>query len=134
MKNECARVLTSLCQFCRRSRTADSAVSGGIPSKLYLIQAFMVVLVTCKNKEDQIKHECLRVLTRFSPYYVYGIFSNAQGQLTPQSLVESSRNSNSSKLLWLFLLTYKNEEDPIKNECTILLTRLSVVFQTLKGS
>ena len=30
-----------------------------------------------------------------------GIFSNAQGQLTPQSMVESGRNSNSSEILWL---------------------------------
>ena len=30
-------------------------------------QAFIVVLVTCKNEEDPIKHEGARVLTRFSP-------------------------------------------------------------------
>ena len=31
-------------------------------------------------------------------------FSYAKGQLTPQSVVEFHRNSNSSKLLWLFSL------------------------------
>ena len=30
-----------------------------------------------------------------------GIFSDAQEQLTPQSLIESGRNSNSFGLLWL---------------------------------
>ena len=30
-----------------------------------------------------------------------GIFSDTQGQLTPQSFVESGRNSNSSGILWL---------------------------------
>ena len=30
-----------------------------------------------------------------------GIFQNAQGQLTPQSLVESGPISNSSEILWL---------------------------------
>ena len=30
-----------------------------------------------------------------------GVFSNAQGQLTPQSVVESCRISNSSEILWL---------------------------------
>ena len=30
-----------------------------------------------------------------------GIFSNAKGQLTPQSLVESGTNSNSFEVLWL---------------------------------
>ena len=31
-------------------------------------------------------------------------FSDAQGQLTPKSVMESCRNSNSSELLWLVLL------------------------------
>ena len=30
-----------------------------------------------------------------------GIFQDAQGQLTPQSLVESGPNSNLSEILWL---------------------------------
>ena len=68
----------------------NSDVSSGILPKFKLIQAFIVVLVTCKNEEDPIKNEGARVLTRFSPLLVYGIFSDAQGQLTPQSLVESS--------------------------------------------
>ena len=33
-----------------------------------------------------------------------GIFQNAQGQLIPQSLVESGPNSNLSEILWLSLL------------------------------
>ena len=51
----------------RRSREANSEVSGGILPIFELIQAFMVVLVTCKNEEDPIKNEGARVLTRFSP-------------------------------------------------------------------
>ena len=31
------------------------------------IQDFMVVLVTCKNIEEQVKNEGARVVTRFSP-------------------------------------------------------------------
>ena len=45
----------------------------------------MVVLFTCKYEEDPIKKEGARVLTR-----LYIDFSGAQGQVTPQSLVESS--------------------------------------------
>ena len=55
-----------------------------------------------------------------------GIFSNHQRQLTPQSMVEPK-----FKLVWDFmvvLLSYKNEEDPIKNEGPRVLTRLYVVF------
>ena len=40
----------------------------------------------------------------FSHYKSMGIFSNAQGQLTPQSLVQSSRISNSAEMLWMFSL------------------------------
>ena len=53
--------------FFRRSRATNSEVSGGILPKFELIQAFIVVLVTCKNEEDPIKNEGARVLTRFSP-------------------------------------------------------------------
>ena len=68
IKNEGARVLTRLYDvFFRRSRAANSGVSGGILPKFKLIQAFIVVLVTCKNEEDPIKNERARVLTRFSP-------------------------------------------------------------------
>ena len=53
--------------FFRHSRAANSEVSYGILPKFELIQAFIVVLVTCKNKEDPIKIEGAIVLTRFSP-------------------------------------------------------------------
>ena len=54
----------------------------------------MVVLVTCKNEEDIIKNEGTRVATT-----LFIDFSDAQGQLTPKSEMESYKNSNSSKLL-----------------------------------
>ena len=52
----------------------------------------MIVLVTCKNKEDPIKNEGARVVTTLSID-----FSDAQGQLTLKSGMESCQNSNSSK-------------------------------------
>ena len=63
--------------------------------KFVLIQAFMYVLVTCKNEEDLIKNEGARVITNFSNYKSMGIFRFGQGQLTPQPLVRSASNSNS---------------------------------------
>ena len=80
----------------------------------------MVVLHTCKNEEDPIKNEYARVLTR-----LHVLFSDAQGQITPQSLVELDRISNSLEILWLSSLPAKNEEDPIKNEGARVLTRFS---------
>ena len=75
IKNEGARVLTSLQFDFLHSRAANSKVSVGIPPKSELIQAFIVVLVTCKNEKDQIKNTGSRVLTRFPPpHNKYGIF------------------------------------------------------------
>ena len=51
-----------------------------------------------------IKMKELECSQAFSHYKSMGIFSDAQGQLTPQSLVRSSRISNSSEILWMFSL------------------------------
>ena len=62
IKNEGARVLTRLYDILSDAQWAtNSEVSGGILPKFELIQAFIVALITC-----------------------IGIFSDAQGQLTPQ--------------------------------------------------
>ena len=66
--------------FFKRSRAANSAALGQIRLKFELIPDIMVVLLTCKNEEDQIKNECTGVLTR-----LYIDFSHTQGQQTPQS-------------------------------------------------
>ena len=43
-----------------------------------------------------------------------GIFSDAQGQLTPQSLVRSGRISNSFEMLWMFSLPTSMKKIPSK--------------------
>ena len=50
----------------------------------------------------------------FSHYKSMGIFPDAQGQLTPQSLVQSGRILNSSEMLWMFSLPASMKK--IKNE------------------
>ena len=62
----------------------------------------MHVLVTCKN-EDQLKNEGARVVTKFIPLKFMGIFPDAQGEITPQSVMRSGGISYSSKILWLAL-------------------------------
>ena len=69
-------------------------VRGRIGPNFELIRDIIVVFLTRKNEEDPIKNEGARVVTR-----LYIDFSHTQGQLTPQSVVESRRNSSSSKLL-----------------------------------
>ena len=74
----------------------------------------------------------------FSHYKSMGIFPDAQGQLTPQSLVQSSRISNSSEMLWVFSLpaTMKKIRSKMKVlECSqhfpiITLWELSVAMDT----
>ena len=68
IKNEGARVFTTLYQFFRRTRADNSGVGGGIWSKFELIQAFMHVLVTRKDEDDRIKNDGDRVFTRFLPF------------------------------------------------------------------
>ena len=96
IKNEDARVLTRLYYVvfsdAQGQLTPKSAVE--FCRKFELIQAFIVVIITCKNEEDPIKNEGGRVLTR-----LLFDFSDAQGQPTPKSAAEFRRNSNSSKLL-----------------------------------
>ena len=64
--------------FFKRSRAANSAVSGQIVLNFELIRDNIVVLLTCINGEDSIKNKGARVFTT-----LYIEFSDAQGQLTP---------------------------------------------------
>ena len=82
-----------------RSRAGNSAVLGRIWLKFELVQDIMVVLLTCKNNEDPINNKGARVFTT-----LYIDFSDAQGQITLESVVVSGRNSNISKLSCMSLL------------------------------
>ena len=109
-------------------RQVNSVVSGRIWLKFKPIQAFMHVLVTCKNKEDPIKNEFIKALEcpqHVSHYKSMVIFSRR------------SRAANSAvcSLIWpnfelirdsiVVHFTCKNEEDPIKNEVANVLTMFS---------
>ena len=59
----------------------------------------MDVLQVCKYEEDPIKNRGARVFTTLNVN-----FSDAQGQITLESVVVSSRNWNSSKLSRMSLL------------------------------
>ena len=61
----------------------------------------------------------------FSHCKSMGIFPDAQGQLTPQSEVEPSRNSNSSEMLWLSLLFPRMKKIQSKHEVARVATTFS---------
>ena len=71
------------------SRAPNSAVHGQISWNSELNRDLMVVLVTWKNEEDPIKNNKVNAWTPFSHYKSMGIFSNAQGQITPRPVVGS---------------------------------------------
>ena len=83
-------IIRSIGVFLRRSRAANSVVGGPIWPKFELIHNIMHVLVTSKFEKDRININRLRDDIDFL---------DAQGQLTPSSVVGSVRNSNSYKLL-----------------------------------
>ena len=75
---------------------AQGKLTPRIWPKFELIQAFMVVLLTCKNEEGPIKNESARVVTT-----LYINFSDALWQITPELAVGSGRNLNSLKLSYM---------------------------------
>ena len=99
--------------FFRRSRAANSVVSGPIWSKFELIQDIMHVLITCKFEKDRI---------------------NSNGEKVWRRFFRRSRAANSIvgggiwpkfKLIQAFmhvLITCKYEKDPIKNSRENVMT------------
>ena len=59
----------------------------------------MPVLVTSNFDDDSIKNQQASMETPLSYYKSMGNFLDAQGQLTPQSVVRSGQNSNSFEIL-----------------------------------
>ena len=85
-----------------------------------------MMLIKSKMKELECSQD-------FSHYKSMGIFTDAQGQLTPQSLVRSGRISNSSRDVMDVLVTCKYEKDPIKNEGARVDTTLYSNFSDAQG-
>ena len=60
----------------------NSVVSGRLWLKFEFIQAYMHVLVSCKNEEDPVKMMAVECSQHFSNCKSMRIFSGTQGQLT----------------------------------------------------
>ena len=67
--------------------------------EIELDRAFMPVLVPSNVDDDSIKNERASMETPFFHYKSNGNVLDAQGQLTPKSVVRSGRNANSSEIL-----------------------------------
>ena len=77
----------------------------------------MGFIVACKNEEDPIKNEGARVVTTLIIN-----FSDAQGQLSPKSVMEILPKFKLIQAFVVGLVTCKNQEDPSKNEGTRVVT------------
>ena len=96
----------------------------------------MAAFITCMKEEDPYKKKTgAGWLTRL--YVVF--FSDAQGQLTPKSVVEFCRNSNSSKRLWLSsssarIKKIQSKMRALEAQDFLHCKYMGFFFQTLKGS
>ena len=104
-----------------------------LPKFAKLIQAFMHVLLTCKNEVDQIKNEGARVFTRFLPILVYGDFSRRSRAANSAVLGQIWPNFDLIRDVIDVLVTCKYEEDPIKNRGSRVFTTLYVNFLDVQG-
>ena len=115
-------------QFLRCSRAANSLIGDGILTKLILIQAFIVVLLICKNEHDLFKFESTRVVTTFLPLLVYGDFLRRSRAANPKVQGLIWQNFEPIQAFMVDLFTCKNKEDPIKTEGARVITTISIKF------
>ena len=113
--------------FFKRSRAAYSAVRCQILSNFKVVRYIMVVLHTCKNEEDPMKNEDARVLTRL--YVTFRRLRAANSEVSVGILPKFEL----IQAFIVFLVTCKNEEDPIKKEGARVLTSLLSNFSYPQG-
>ena len=82
-----------------------------------------MMLIKSKMKELECSQD-------FSHNKSMGIFTDAQGQLTPQSLVRSGQISNSSKMLWMSLLPASMKKIQSKMKALEWTQHYTAIFHT----
>ena len=105
IKNEGARLFTTLYinfSDAEGQITLELAVVSG--RNLNSSKLSCMSLLSARMRMIESKMKELECSQDFSHYKSMGIFPDAQGQLTPQSLVESGPNSNLFEILWLYSL------------------------------
>ena len=105
IKNEGARVDTTLYSNFSDAQWQITLVLVSLSGRnLNSSKLSCMSLLPARRRMIKSKMKELECSQDFSHYKSMGIFPDAQGQLTPQSLVRSGRISNSSEMLWMFLL------------------------------
>ena len=104
IKNRGARVFTTLYinfSDAQGQITVELVAVSGRNLNSSKLSCMSSLPVRMKMIDSKMELECSQ---DFSHYKPMGIFPDAQGQLTSQSLVQSCRISNSSGMLWMFSL------------------------------
>ena len=102
----------------RNLNSSNLSCMSSLPARMRLIKS--------KMKELECSQD-------FSYYKSLGIFPDAQGQLTPQSLVRSGRIWNSSEMLWMSSLPANMKKILSKIEALECSQFYTSIFQTRKG-
>ena len=89
----------SILTLIKGSNSVSNLPKFELSSKLSRMSSLPARMMLIKSKMKEL--ECSQ---DFSHYKSMGIFTDAQGQLTPHSLIRSGRISNSSEMLWMTLL------------------------------
>ena len=105
IKNEGARVVTTLYSNFSDAQGQITLVLVSVSGRnLNSFKLLSMSSLPARMRMIDIKMKELECSQDFSHYKSMGIFPDAQGQLTSQSLVRSGRISNSSEMLWMVLL------------------------------
>ena len=106
IKNEGARVVTTLYSNFSDAQGQITLVLVSVSGRnLNSSKLSCMSLLPARMRMIDSKMKELECSQDFSHYKSMGIFPDAQGQLTPQSLVRSGKISNSSEMLSIFSLT-----------------------------
>ena len=105
IKNEGVRVDTTLYSNVSDAQRQITLVLVSVSGRnLNSSQLSCMFLLPARMRMIESKMKELECSQDFFHYKSMGIFPDAQGQLTPQSLVRSGQISNSSEMLWMFSL------------------------------
>ena len=105
IKNEGARVFTTLYIDFSDAQGQITLESEVVPGRnLNSSKLSCMFSLPARRRMIDSKMKELECSQDFSHYKSMGTFPDAQGQLTPQSFVRSSRIPNSSEMLWMFTL------------------------------
>ena len=84
-------------------------------------------------KKINSKLKALERSQHFSHYKSMGIFSDAQGQVTHKSLIESCPISNPSEILWVSLLPARMKKIQSKMKCDRVVKTIFIDLSQAQG-